>query len=367
MKNLFILPIIAMCLFSCSDDNDITQPGGTVPGDTGIATGIALSDSTITFTSKPDTTVIHTDSKGWWIESVTVDDETADMGENEKKSTAENGRYEGSFKWLTVSYADGNIQLTATANNGPERRFNIILASQSDTVTVTGSQNALTLDEAIGLSFNNVTLDGFADTINISTEGKQWWIGSIALDGETRYSLTKEEKETLQNTGNFEKECDWLTVKCESHKITLAAKPNPGKARTFSITVETEYYTDTIAGKQNMIKIGQWPDQIKLSADSATFTAEGGTQRFATGGEQDWSIVEIDIDGDIHPASYEERMACAYEHSFNKTTGWLTVKREDEFLYVTVEPNTTGKDRTFTVTLQYGDWYSNLYGTQKSE
>ena len=124
------------------------------------------------------------------------------------------------------------------------------------------------MDEAIGLSFNNVTLDGFADTINISTEGKQWWIGSIALNGETRYSLTKEEKETLQNTGNFEKECDWLTVKCESHKITLAAKPNPGKARTFSITVETEYYTDTIAGKQNMIKIGQWPDQIKLSADS---------------------------------------------------------------------------------------------------
>ena len=90
--------------------------------------------------------------------------------------------------------------------------------------------------------------------------------------------------------------------------------------------------------------------------------AEGGTLRATT--ESFWWINSIKVDETVYYSTREENHLCFAEKIFEKTVEWLTVKREQNDVVLTLEANRTGRERTFEVRLGEGDFYCFLTGIQ---
>lgn len=266
-----------------------------------------------------------------------------------------------------VKASGDKIELMAGMHYGEERSFLVWLASENDTVAIKGSQGE-TPDgiwpDVIGLSTREVALTGFRDTACVTTENVNWWINEIRLDGQQSYRPTLEETEKMAAGELVKIGCGWLVVEREGRKLTIMADVNDGKPRNFSIRLQSGDYFDEIKGTQDEAVIGHWPDMIGLSQDRIAFSAEGGTVSCSTNAKAYWWIPKIEIDGETHLTSSKEQMKCGEERTFNKSIGWLSVKRDGDMIYVTAQPNDTGKERSFNIVLQSGNWYSHIYGTQ---
>ena len=219
---------------------------------------------------------------------------------------------------------------------------------------------------ALEVSSDEVVLDGGGGSDYVDVKG-DWWIFCIEVDGESLYMPTDEERETMAATGAFEKELGWLTIKCEKKRISFTANRNMSGIRTFTLTVSDGSDVKTISGTQDVSLVGDWEYRISLQPTEFVFEALGGKQVCTTSGNGGWWISDIIVGDEIYPTSLEEVTMCADEHAFNKTIDWLTIQRDGDKLYVTAAPNYTGVERKFEVLLQYGDWFSHLYGTQKTE
>ena len=373
MKKVFLFTAVFLLAFmtACSDDadvQDVTQ-SESVRSAEGSDAGIVLSDTVVTLADLKDTATVSVSGKGWWIDRVALDDTVAVTAEDDKTMMADGGEFETKCRWLTVRRSGDVIELVAEDNFGPERTFYVTVASETDTVTINGTQKDLLIgqwDDNIKLSEKEVTLSWTGDTARITTEGRHWWIDGIRLNGELYYEPTLTERETLARTGSFDVVCDWLKVSCRDYVITLIAAPNGPEVRTFDISLSSGDYFDNITGRQEGEPlIGYWGDIIGLEPDSIAFTAAGGTAECTTE-NVNWAVCQIEVDGDITVSTLPEREQCYDYHVFEKTVEWLTVRANGNRLYVTAAPNTTGRERRFCVVLEAGDCFNNLYGVQSA-
>ena len=374
MKKVFLFTAVFLLAFmtACSDDadvQDVTQ-SESVRSAEGSDAGIVLSDTVVTLADLKDTATVSVSGKGWWIDRVALDDTVAVTAEDDKTMMADGGEFETKCRWLTVRRSGDVIELVAEDNFGPERTFYVTIASETDTVTINGTQKDLLIgqwDDNIKLSEKEVTFSWTGDdTARISTEGRGWSIYSISLNGETSYLSSSEERMQFVRTGSFDVVCDWLKVSCRDYVITLIAAPNGPEVRTFDISLSSGDYFDNITGRQEGEPlIGYWGDIIGLEPDSIAFTATGGTVECTTE-NINWAVCQIEVDGDITVSTLPEREQCYDYHVFEKTVEWLTVRADGNRLYVTAAPNTTGRERRFCIVLEAGDCFNNLYGVQSA-
>lgn len=221
--------------------------------------------------------------------------------------------------------------------------------------------------DVIGLSTHEVTLNGAGEPVTVNTKGKSWWITTIEIDGKIIYHLTdSSENWNMPQTGKFYQKCDWLNVKADDWTLNISADTNYEESRTFKICLSAGDYFDYINGTQEELMTGGGTP-INLKPKQVTIPAEGGTQTCTTNKDIAWIIHCTYINDNIYYATLDEKENCADTGKFEKTYEWLTVKRDGENLYVTAQPNNTGKERTFKVVITAGDAGDTLYGTQPAQ
>lgn len=224
-------------------------------------------------------------------------------------------------------------------------------------------------DEGRAVELNDTTLtlypDTDKDTVNVGAE-KGWWIEEIATD-EATVKPTAEEKQLMAEGGAYDATCDWISVKRAGSGIEIAVGVPDCAERTCRLTLATEDTTATVTVVQSDWLTG-YGTPIELEPNDVTMPAEGGTLCCTTNEEcTDWKIFDITIDDKNYKCTLNEWIDWSYTSTFEKTCEWLTVKRDNGKLYVTAEPNTTGKERTFTVRLFADDMHDVLNGTQPAE
>lgn len=221
--------------------------------------------------------------------------------------------------------------------------------------------------DVIGLSTHEVTLNGAGEPVTVNTKGKSWWITTIEIDGKIIYHLTdSSENWNMPQTGKFYQKCDWLNVKADDWTLNISADTNYEESRTFKICLSAGDYFDYINGTQEELMTGGGTP-INLKPKQVTIPAEGSTQTCTTDKDIAWIIHCTYINDNIYYATLDEKENCADTGKFEKTYEWLTVKRDGENLYVTAQPNNTGKERTFKVVITAGDAGDTLYGTQPAQ
>lgn len=224
-------------------------------------------------------------------------------------------------------------------------------------------------EEGRAVELNDTTLtlypDTDKDTVEIDAE-KGWWIEEIATD-EATVKPTAEEKQLMAEGGAYDATCDWISVKRAGSGIEVAVGMIDCAKRTCRLTLATEDTTATVTVVQSDWITGTGTP-IELEPNDMTMPAEGGTLCCTTNEKcTNWTILDITIDGKTYKCTLNEWIEWSYTSTFEKTCEWLTVKRDNDKLYVTAEPNTTGKERIFTVRLFAGDMHDVLNGKQEGE
>lgn len=224
-------------------------------------------------------------------------------------------------------------------------------------------------EEGRAVELNDTTLtlypDTDKDTVEIGAE-KGWWIEEIATD-EATVKPTAEEKQLMAEGGAYDATCDWISVKRAGSGIEVAVGMIDCAKRTCRLTLATEDTTATVTVVQSDWITGTGTP-IELEPNDMTMPAGGGTLCCTTNEKcTNWTILDITIDGKTYKCTLNEWIEWSYTSTFEKTCEWLTVKRDNDKLYVTAEPNTTGKERIFTVRLFAGDMHDVLNGKQEGE
>lgn len=375
MKKLIFIMLALVCFTACTNDDEdgLENNTGTTVTREDEGRAVELNDTTLTLYPDTDKDTVNVGAeKGWWIEEIATDEATVKPTAEEKQVMAEGGAYEATCDWISVKRAGSGIEVAVGMIDCAKRTCRLTLATEDTTATVTVVQSDWITgdwDDNIGLSTKSVTLNGAGEPVTIKTEGKNWWIATIKVDGEILYNFIEDgtENRNMYQTGLFNLKCGWLKVNVEDWTLSISADMNHGAERTFKITLESGDYFDHIDGNQEELLTGTGTP-INLSPTSVTLPAGGGTLCCTTNEKcTNWTILDITIDGKTYKSTLNEWNEWSYMSTFEKTCEWLTVKRDNEKLYVTAEPNTTGKERIFTVRLFADDMHDVLNGTQPAE
>lgn len=375
MKKLIFIMLALVCFTACTNDDEdgLENNTGTTVTREDEGRAVELNDTTLTIYPDTDKDTVNVGAeKGWWIEEIATDEATVKPTAEEKQLMAEGGAYDATCDWISVKRAGSGIEVAVGMTDRAERTCRLTLATEDTTATVTVVQSDWITgdwDDNIGLSTKSVTLNGAGEPVTIKTEGKNWWIATIKVDGEILYNFIEDgtENRNMYQTGMFNQKCGWLKVNVEDWTLSISADMNHGAERTFKITLESGDYFDHIDGNQEELLTGTGTP-INLSPTSVTLPAGGGTLCCTTNEKcTNWTILDITIDGKTYKSTLNEWNEWSYMSTFEKTCEWLTVKRDNEKLYVTAEPNTTGKERIFTVRLFADDMHDVLNGTQPAE
>ena len=375
MKKLIFIMLALVCFTACTNDDEdgLENNTGTTVTREDEGRAVELNDTTLTLYPDTDKDTVEIGAeKGWWIEEIATDEATVKPTAEEKQLMAEGGAYDATCDWISVKRAGSGIEVAVGMIDCAKRTCRLTLATEDTTATVTVVQSDWITgdwDDNIGLSTKSVTLNGAGEPVTIKTEGKNWWIATIKVDGEILYNFIEDgtENRNMYQTGMFNQKCGWLKVNVEDWTLSISADMNHGAERTFKITLESGDYFDHIDGNQEELLTGTGTP-INLSPTSVTLPAGGGTLCCTTNEKcTNWTILDITIDGKTYKSTLNEWNEWSYMSTFEKTCEWLTVKRDNEKLYVTAEPNTTGKERIFTVRLFADDMHDVLNGTQPAE
>lgn len=290
---------------------------------------------------------------------------------SENWNMPQTGKFYQKCDWLNVKVDDWTLNISADMNYEESRTFKIGLSAGDYFDYINGTQEELTTgkwNDNIGLSTKSVTLNGAGEPVTVTTEKKYWWITSIEVDGETLYNFGYDntENRNMYQTGKFNKQCDWLNVSVDDWTLSISADMNYEESRTFKINLQSGNYHGCIDGTQEKLMTGTGTP-VNLKPKQVTIPASGGTQTCTTDKDVAWVIHCTYIDDKIYYATLDEKENCADTGTFENTYEWLTVKRDGEKLYVTAEPNNTGKERTFKVDIAAGDAGDTLYGTQPAK
>ena len=374
MKKLIFIMLALVCFTACTNDDEdgLENNTGTTVTREDEGRAVELNDTTLTLYPDTDKDTVEIGAeKGWWIEEIATDEATVKPTAEEKQLMAEGGAYDATCDWISVKRAGSGIEVAVGMIDCAKRTCRLTLATEDTTATVTVVQSDWITgdwDDNIGLSTKSVTLNGAGEPVTIKTEGKNWWIATIKVDGEILYNFIEDgtENRNMYQTGMFNQKCGWLKVNVEDWTLCISADMNHGAERTFKITLESGDYFDHIDGNQEELLTGTGTP-INLSPTSVTLPAGGGTQTCTTDEGVNWVINDITVDGNIYCTTLQEKNECIDTGTFENTYEWLTVKRDGNKLIVTTEPNTTGKERTFNIQLTAGNTGATLKGTQPSE
>lgn len=218
----------------------------------------------------------------------------------------------------------------------------------------------------VELNDTTLTFELNADTatVNIgSSEG--WWIEEITTEEDT-LKPTAEEKQLMAGGGAYEARCQWVSMKRNGSSIEVAVDDNVYKERTFKIVLATADSTATITGVQEEMITGQWDDIIGLSTKTVTLNGAGDPATVTTEGKH-WLITSIEVDGEtLYNFYYDntENRNMYQTGKFNKKCDWLNVRVDDWTLYISADDNFR-KERTFKITLELGNYFDHISGTQK--
>lgn len=368
MKKLIFMLMAVICFTACSnDDNDPQKPINPEQ-----PKAVELNDTTLTFELNADTATVNIgSSEGWWIEEITTEEDTLKPTAEEKQLMAGGGAYEARCQWVSMKRNGSSIEVAVDDNVYKERTFKIVLATADSTATITGVQEEMITgwwDDIIGLSTKTVTLNGAGDPATVTTEGKHWWITSIEVDGETLYNsyYDNTENRNMYQTGKFNKKCDWLNVSVDDWTLNISADMNYGEERTFRINVEAGDYFDYINGTQEELMTGGASDKIGLSTKEVTLDYTGSEVKIDTEGKH-WWITSIEVEGEtLYNFGYDrtENRNMYNTGKFNQKCDWLNVRVDDWTLYISADDNFR-KERTFKITLELGNYFDHISGTQK--
>lgn len=368
MKKLIFMLMAVICFTACSnDDNDPQKPINPEQTRT-----VELNDTTLTFELNADTATVNIgSSEGWWIEEITTEEDTLKPTAEEKQLMAGGGAYEARCQWVSMKRNGSSIEVAVDDNVYKERTFKIVLATADSTATITGVQEEMITgqwDDIIGLSTKTVTLNGAGDPATVTTEGKHWWITSIEVDGETLYNsyYDNTENRNMYQTGKFNKKCDWLNVSVDDWTLNISADMNYGAGRTFKIHLQAGDYHDCIEGTLEEQMTGGASDKIGLSTKEVTLDYTGSEVKIDTEGKH-WWITSIEVEGEtLYNFGYDrtENRNMYNTGKFNQKCDWLNVRVDDWTLYISADDNFR-KERTFKITLELGNYFDHISGTQK--
>lgn len=361
MKQYILFIFLLLCAASCTKED---MRWGDV---------IGLSTHEVTLNGAGEPVTVNTKGKSWWISTIEIDGKMVyhlnDSSEN--WNMPQTGKFYQKCDWLNVKVDDWTLNISADMNYEESRTFKIGLSAGDYFDYINGTQEELTTgkwNDNIGLSTKSVTLNGAGEPVTVTTEKKYWWITSIEVDGETLYNFGYDntENRNMYQTGKFNKQCDWLNVSVDDWTLSISAGMNYEESRTFKINLQSGNYHGCIDGTQEKLMTGTGTP-VNLKPKQVTIPASGGTQTCTTDKDVAWVIHCTYIDDKIYYATLDEKENCADTGTFENTYEWLTVKRDGEKLYVTAEPNNTGKERTFKVDIAAGDAGDTLYGTQPAK
>ncbi len=215
--------------------------------------------------------------------------------------------------------------------------------------------------EDLILFVNNIELGWDIDTVSIQTNKDGWELWKVIVDDNT-YDVTNPADESF----------DWLDIQCSEKTLTITSNTYNTTDKEKSFIIQLKYnniiidlYGTREGAPDDPFNEKVIVDIIKLKPESVYISAKGGTIRATT--EEFWWICDITLDSVTYNSTQEEYQNCYELKMFEKTIEWLTVKREDNDIILTVEPNTSGKERTFSVNLGNGDYYSRLEGIQSAD
>lgn len=376
MNNCIYLFLLLLCFTSCSEDTNIINEDKitdkeTIEESVNTKSNLELSDSTLIMSYQADTAIIKINGTGWWIEEIITEEETLKPTAEEKQLMAKGGAYEARCQWVSMKRNGSSIEVAVDDNVYKERTFKIVLATADSTATITGVQEEMITgwwDDIIGLSTKTVTLNGAGDPATVTTEGKHWWITTIEVDGETIYNsyYDRTENRNMYQTGKFNKKCDWLNVSVDDWTLNISADMNYGAGRTFKIHLQAGDYHDCIEGTQEELMTGGASDKIGLSTKEVTLDYTGSEVKIDTEGKH-WWITSIEVEGEtLYNFGYDrtENRNMYNTGKFNQKCDWLNVRVDDWTLYISADDNFR-KERTFKITLELGNYFDHISGTQK--
>lgn len=123
-----------------------------------------------------------------------------------------------------------------------------LAACSNDDENMTRTTTKGETEKAVELKDTTLTFEPMAETavVNIGSD-KGWWITGITT-GEETVTPTDEEKELMAKGGEYEAECQWMSLKRVGGNVEMAVKDNGYEKRTFTITLAAENGTATITG-----------------------------------------------------------------------------------------------------------------------
>lgn len=104
-------------------------------------------------------------------------------------------------------------------------------------------------------------------------------------------------------------------------------------------------------------------DVIGLSGRSARFTVIQDTVRIHAEGLS-WRFVSVRVDGTDYKITPENDKSQLESHTFSQAYDWLTINRKGHDIVLAALPNGTEKQRTFELSLQDGEYFDSIQGTQ---
>lgn len=363
MKQYILFIFLLLCAASCTKED---MRWGDV---------IGLSTHEVTLNGAGEPVTVNTKGKSWWISTIEIDGKMVyhlnDSSEN--WNMPQTGKFYQKCDWLNVKVDDWTLNISADMNYEESRTFKIGLSAGDYFNYINGTQEELTTgkwNDNIGLSTKTVTLNGAGDPVTVTTEGKHWWITSIEVDGETLYNFYYDntENRNMYQTGKFSQKCGWLNVSVDDWTLNISANMNYEEGKTFKIYLQAGDYHDCIDGTQEVLMTGGASDKIGLSTKEVTLDYTGSEVKIDTEGKS-WWITSIEVEGEtLYNFGYDktENRNMYQTGKFNQQCDWLNVRVDDWTLYISADDNFR-KDRTFKITLELGNYFDHISGTQKAK
>lgn len=166
---------------------------------------------------------------------------------------------------------------------------------------------------------------------------------------------------------------DWLHISYSDQEIKLKVDwvDNLAKENNFTITMDNAGTSLIIRGRWAGSLLGHaWTDPIELTPSEYAFSPDGETTLITAthlmglcglyidnGDGKGWESINLLSESGIHEG---------YLDDFLIKREWITIKREDNNLRVTLDPNNTQLERKFIIHVNSGDYFSWGSYSQKS-
>ena len=228
-----------------------------------------------------------------------------------------------------------------------------------------------------------VEMQGCADTIALRSVKDGWTVDCVMVDG-VNFMVSDDAEAKEMNFA-------WLTLKRTDNNLTFITAENRGSAvRNFTVNIkDAAGAAEAINGSQAVYVEddsfyeeeldGQWGDNIHLSHSDMALPGDGCEFMLTTAEDSRWHFSGIYIYEDyehlkMYQPQYEynrgtdrDEIEYSYDLNFKKTLQWVSVRREGHKIFITLEPNKSGRQRYFNLCLGSGNYYGWFYGCQAAE